>query len=128
MGRQWRRALALLRGAGLVEADVRGRYLAARCLMEVGVHRQISRVLVIIFVVNSCYNAVGRLKRVEGRSCSLDMLQIRQAYLDIGRWEDSAQSSTARSCNRMCTNQQRSACVVGHLERVQGYFCGLAML
>ena len=35
MGRQWRRALALLRGAGLVEADVRGRYLAARCLMEV---------------------------------------------------------------------------------------------
>ena len=43
MGRQWRRALALLRGAGLVEADVRGRYLAARCLMEVIVHRQICR-------------------------------------------------------------------------------------
>ena len=39
MGRQWRRALALLRGAGLVEADVRGRYLAARCLMEVSEHR-----------------------------------------------------------------------------------------
>ncbi|KAK9828405.1 hypothetical protein WJX81_004996 [Elliptochloris bilobata] len=35
MGRQWRRALALLRSAGLVEADVRGRYLAARCLAEV---------------------------------------------------------------------------------------------
>ncbi len=35
MGRQWRRALALLRDAGLIEADVRGRYLAARCLMEV---------------------------------------------------------------------------------------------
>ncbi len=34
MGRQWRRALALLRSAGLVEAHVKGRYLAARCLVE----------------------------------------------------------------------------------------------
>ncbi|KAK9905515.1 hypothetical protein WJX75_001308 [Coccomyxa subellipsoidea] len=35
MGRQWRRALALLRNAGLIEADIRCRYLAARCLAEV---------------------------------------------------------------------------------------------
>ncbi len=35
MGKQWRRALALLRNAGLIEADVRCRYLAARCLAEV---------------------------------------------------------------------------------------------
>lgn len=47
MGRQWRRALALLRGAGLVEADVRGRYLAARCLMEVSVHRQVGGLWII---------------------------------------------------------------------------------
>ncbi len=45
MGRQWRRALALLRDAGLIEADVRGRYLAARCLMEVRVVHQCMRML-----------------------------------------------------------------------------------
>ena len=35
MGQQARRALALLRNSGLVEADVRCRYLAARCLADV---------------------------------------------------------------------------------------------
>lgn len=35
MGKQWRRALALLRNAGLIEADIQCRYLAARCLAEV---------------------------------------------------------------------------------------------
>ena len=50
MGRQWRRALALLRDAGLIEADVRGRYLAARCLMEVSV------------VVHQCMRMLAKLQ------------------------------------------------------------------
>lgn len=58
MGRQWRRALALLRDAGLVEADVRGRYLAARCLMEVR-------------VVHQC---VRMLAKVQGAVCSAQRL------------------------------------------------------
>jgi len=35
MGKQWRRALALLRDAGLIESSLQCRYLAARCLAEV---------------------------------------------------------------------------------------------
>ncbi len=35
VGRQYRRALALLKDSELVEADIRCRYLAARCLAAV---------------------------------------------------------------------------------------------
>ena len=35
VGRQYRRALALLKESELVEADIRCRYLAARCLAAV---------------------------------------------------------------------------------------------
>ena len=35
VGKQYRRALALLRESELVEADIRCRYLAARCLAEI---------------------------------------------------------------------------------------------
>lgn len=34
MGKQYRRALTLLKGTDLVEQDVRFRYLAAKCLVE----------------------------------------------------------------------------------------------
>ena len=35
VGKQYRRALALLKESELVEADIRCRYLAARCLAEI---------------------------------------------------------------------------------------------